>query len=123
MRFRRHLPPVREWTLPGLDPRGAKRWGLALLGAVLTGYLTAYLIIFPTPILHGHQGVPRVLGLSLPEASEAVRKAGLQVQERRVAVNDPQQEGRVVFQQPPAGTTVRRGRVVTIFVGFRLGGG
>ena len=50
MRFRRHLPPLQEWTLPGLDQRGAKRWGLALLGAVLTGYLTAYLVIFPSGV-------------------------------------------------------------------------
>ncbi len=67
--------------------------------------------------------VPDVIGKRPPQARHILEQAGLQVQERRVAVNDPQQEGRVVFQQPPAGTTVRRGRVVTIFVGFRLGGG
>src|SRR6266545_3831502 len=67
--------------------------------------------------------VPDVIGKRPPQARHILEQAGLQVQERRVAVNDPQQEGRVVFQQPPAGTTVRRGRVVTIYVGFRLGGG
>jgi beta-lactam-binding protein with PASTA domain len=44
------------------------------------------------------------------------------VRERRVPVNDPQQDCRVVLQQPQAGSTVRPGRVVTIFVGFRAGG-
>jgi tRNA A-37 threonylcarbamoyl transferase component Bud32 len=67
--------------------------------------------------------VPDVIGRRPQQARHILEEAGLRAQERQVAVNDPQQEGRVVFQQPPAGTTVRRGRVVTIFVGFRLGGG
>lgn len=116
MRFRRHLPPLREWTLPGFDPGGAKRWGLALLGAVLTGYLTAYLIIFPTPMLHGHQGVPRVLGLSLPEASEAVRKAGLQVQDGGAEPHPTASQGTVVWQDPPPGVSAPAGLRVTLVV-------
>jgi eukaryotic-like serine/threonine-protein kinase len=67
--------------------------------------------------------VPDVVGRRPQQARHILEQAGLQVQERRVVVNDPQQENRVVFQQPPAGSTVRRGRVVTIFVGTRLGGG
>jgi serine/threonine-protein kinase len=67
--------------------------------------------------------VPDVVGQRPQRAARILEEAGLRVQERRVLVNDQQQENRVVFQQPPAGTTVRRGRVVTIFVGVRLGGG
>jgi serine/threonine-protein kinase len=67
--------------------------------------------------------VPNVIGKRPPQAARILKEAGLRAQERRVVVSDPQQEGRVVFQQPPAGTTVRRGQVVTIFVGARLGGG
>ncbi len=81
MRFRRHIPPLHEWQLPGLDARGAKRWGVALFSSLVAGYLTAYLVVFPAPILRGHQVVPRVLGLSLQEASAELRKAGLQVQD------------------------------------------
>jgi len=77
----------------------------------------------PSTTLSALVQVPDVIGRRPPQARHILEQAGLQVQERRVAVNNPQQEGRVVFQQPPAGTTVRRGRVVTIFVGFRLGGG
>jgi len=77
----------------------------------------------PSTTLSALVQVPDVIGRRPPQARHILEQAGLRVQERRVAVNDPQQEGRVVFQQPPAGTTVRRGRVVTIFVGFRLGGG
>jgi serine/threonine-protein kinase len=67
--------------------------------------------------------VPDVVGRRPQQARHILEEAGLRVQERRVVAPDPQQEGRVVIQQPPAGATVRRGRVVTIFVGFRLGGG
>jgi eukaryotic-like serine/threonine-protein kinase len=67
--------------------------------------------------------VPNVIGRRPPGARRILEQAGLQGQERRVAVPDPRQENRVVFQQPPAGATVQRGQVVTIFVGFRLGGG
>src|SRR5207249_11452972 len=66
----RSLAPLGEWRLPELGALGARRWGLALLGAVLAGYLTAYLVLFPAPLLHGHQVVPRVLGLSLPRSEE-----------------------------------------------------
>ncbi|HEX8135809.1 MAG TPA: protein kinase [Actinomycetes bacterium] len=77
----------------------------------------------PTTTLSQQVQVPNVIGRRPPQARHILEQAGLQVQERRVVVPDPRQEGRVVFQQPPAGTTVRRGRVVTIFVGVRLGGG
>src|SRR5207244_2436411 len=65
MEFRRHLPPVRDWRMPNLgERRTATRWALIVLGMVLLGYLTAFLFVFPTPILHARQTVPRVLGLT-----------------------------------------------------------
>jgi eukaryotic-like serine/threonine-protein kinase len=66
--------------------------------------------------------VPDVVGRRPQQARRILEEAGLQVQERRVLVTDPGQEGRVVFQQPPAGATVRPGRQVTIVIGFRFGG-
>jgi tRNA A-37 threonylcarbamoyl transferase component Bud32 len=67
--------------------------------------------------------VPDVVGRRPQPAARILVGAGLRVQQRPVLVQDQEQENRVVFQQPPAGSTVRRGRVVTIFVGVRLGGG
>ena len=46
---------------------------------MLVGYLFAYLVLFPAPILPGHQVVPRVLGLTLAEAQAQVTKAELVV--------------------------------------------
>src|SRR5947209_9133461 len=83
MRFRRHIPAASQWkwTWPSLGPNGVRRWALALAGAVLAGYLTAYLVVFPSPIWRSRQVVPRVLGLALEDASRQLREAGFQIQD------------------------------------------
>ncbi len=119
MRFRRHIPPLHEWQLPGLDARGAKRWGVALFSSLVAGYLTAYLVVFPAPILRGHQVVPRVLGLSLQEASAELRKAGLQVQDGGSDPHPTAAQGTVIWQDPPPGvsaTVLAPGAPVTVVV-------
>jgi eukaryotic-like serine/threonine-protein kinase len=77
----------------------------------------------PATTLSQQVQVPDVVGRRPQQAVRILEEAGLRVQQRQVLVDNEQQENRVVFQQPPAGSTVRRGRVVTIFVGVRLGGG
>jgi beta-lactam-binding protein with PASTA domain len=114
MRFRRHLPPVQEWKLPAFDAPGARRWGLALLGTVLGGYLTAYLVLFPAPLLRGHEVVPRVLGLSLQEASQQLQKLGLQVQDGGSQPHPSAPQGTIVWQDPPPGVTAPAGLRVTL---------
>src|SRR6266849_2380731 len=121
MRFRRHLPPLHEWKLPlpawklpGFDAPGARRWGLAFVGALLAGYLTAYLILFPAPLLHGHGVVPRVLGLSLSEASTALKNAGLQVQDGGSQSHLTAPQGTIVWQDPPPGVSAPAGLRVTL---------
>src|SRR2546430_16748156 len=114
MRPRRHTPPVREWKLPTLDALGARRWGLALLGALLGGYLTAYLVLSPAPLLQGQGVVPRVLGLSLQEASDQLKKAGLQVQEGGTEPHPTAPQGTIVWQDPPPGVSAPAGLRVTL---------
>src|SRR5207247_1953644 len=115
MRFRRHIPPVREWKLPAFDRLGARRWGLALLGALLGGYLTAYLLLFPAPLLHGHGVVPRVLGLSLQEASDQLRKAGLTVAQVE-SVQAAAPPGVAMLTRPAATSVLSPGAPVTVVV-------
>jgi eukaryotic-like serine/threonine-protein kinase len=105
MRIRRHLPPLGEWKLPALAVPRVRRWGLGLAAAALAGYLTAYLVLFPAPILRGHQVVPRVLGLSLQEASQQLRKTGLQVQDGGSAPHPTAPQGTVIWQDPPPGVS------------------
>ena len=53
MRIRRHFTSLGERGI-AFDRRRALRWLGLGAGAVLAGYLTAYLILFPAPILPGH---------------------------------------------------------------------
>jgi len=116
MRVPRRLPPLWQWRLPGWEARRVRVWGIALLAALLAGYLTAYLIVFPVPILRGHQVVPRVLGLSLQEASAEVRKVGLQVLDGGSGPHPTAPQGTVVWQDPPPGTSAPAGMRVTLVV-------
>ena len=75
MRVRRHFRPIEDIKL---DAR-VWRWIGIGVGMVLAGYLTAFFILFPAPILPGHHAVPRVLGLTVAEAQAEIQKAKLQV--------------------------------------------
>ena len=74
MRIRRHFTSLGERGI-AFDRRRALTWLGLGAGAVLAGYLTAYLILFPAPILPGHQAVPRVLGLTVAEAQAEIQKS------------------------------------------------
>jgi serine/threonine-protein kinase len=116
MRIRRHLPPALRWDLrwPQFDPRQVKIWVAVLAGALLAGYLTAYLIVFPAPILPGHQPVPRVLGLTLAEAQDQLARAELQAQASGAEPHATAAEGTVVWQDPPPGVVAPEGTKVTL---------
>jgi serine/threonine-protein kinase len=117
MRVRRHIPalPQWRWKLPNLrDDRLARRWVLSVASAVIAGYLTAYLLVFPAPLLHGHDVVPRVVGLSLTEATGAIRKAGLQIQDGGSEPDPATPQGFVIWQDPPPGVSAPAGLRVTL---------
>lgn len=117
MRMRRHEPPLSEWRwkMPRLfDAWSPKRWALYTAGAVLAGYLTAYLVIFPAPLLHGHEAVPRVVGLNMSDAMGAIRKAGLQVQDGGSEPDPATPQGYVIWQDPPPGVSAPAGLRVTL---------
>lgn len=117
MRIRRRFPPLSDWSLPRLprlDRRQVKILGAAVLGAVLAGYLTAYLIIFPAPILPGHQAVPRVLGLTRSEAQEQLTRAEMAANDGGAETHPTATEGTVIWQDPPAGVVAPEGTKVTL---------
>ena len=116
MRIRRHLPPLAKWRwpLPRVGGRFAGRWAFYLATAVLLGYLTAYLIVFPAPLLHGHEVVPRAVGLSLVDAAKEVRNSGLQVQEGGSEPDPTAPPGVVIWQDPPPGVSAPVGLRVTL---------
>ena len=114
MRFRRHLPPL-DGVEP-IDRRRAGRWTLVALGTLVAGYLFAYLVLFPAPLLPGHQVVPRVLGLSLAEAQGQMTKAHLEINEGGADPHPSAPQGTVIWQDPPPGVITREGLKVTLVV-------
>src|SRR5204862_1243936 len=66
------------------------------------------------PLLHGHGVVPRVLGLSLQEASDQLKKAGLQVQDGGAEPHPTAPQGTIVWQDPPPGVSAPAGLRVTL---------
>ncbi len=117
MRFRRHLQPHDNLSgLGSIDRQRAGRWALIGLGALVAGYLTAYLVLFPAPILPGHQVVPSVLGLSLAEAQAQVKQAQLVVADGGADPHPTAPQGTVIWQDPPPGVIARDGLKVTLVV-------
>jgi eukaryotic-like serine/threonine-protein kinase len=116
MKFRRHLPPLEEWKLPPIDRRRVLRIAGLVLGVLLAGYLTAFFIVFPAPILPGHTEVPRVLGLSAEEAQEAIRQAEMVVAQVDSAPHSFAARGMVTWQDPPPGVVAPERTEVTITV-------
>jgi hypothetical protein len=110
MRIRRHITPWQEFRID----RRWLRW-LAIGAAVmLGGYLTAYLVIFPAPILPGHQAVPRVLGLTVAEAQAEIQKAQLKVTDGGAEPHPTAPQGVIIWQDPPPAVIAPEGTTVTL---------
>jgi beta-lactam-binding protein with PASTA domain/tRNA A-37 threonylcarbamoyl transferase component Bud32 len=61
--------------------------------------------------------VPNVVGQSDDEARADLKDAGLSVRIVKRTTSDPNEDGQVLEQSPTAGTRLRRGEFVTVFVG------
>ena len=61
--------------------------------------------------------VPNVVGQSKDEARADLKDAGLSVRIVKRTTSDPNEDGQVLEQSPAAGTRLRRGEFVTVFVG------
>jgi serine/threonine-protein kinase len=121
MRIRRHLRPLARgpleaWPLPEATRQSLKRWGLAALGALVAGYLTAYLVLFPAPILPGRHEVPRVVGMQRAEAEAALKSASLSVHDGGAEPHPTASRGAVIWQDPPPGVVAEQNTAVTLVV-------
>ena len=110
MRVRRHFETIEGFKID----RRFWRWLGIGAGVVLAGYLTAYLVLFPAPILPGHQAVPRVLGLSIVEAQAEIQKSKLQVTDGGAEPHPSAAQGTVIWQDPPPGVIAPEGTKVTL---------
>ena len=109
MRVRRHFEQFEDFKI---DARVWKWLGVGA-GMVLAGYLTAF-IMFPAPILPGHQAVPRVLGLTLQEAQAEIQKSKLQVNDGGAEPHPTAPQGIVIWQDPPPDLIAPEGTKVTL---------
>jgi eukaryotic-like serine/threonine-protein kinase len=110
MRVRRHFAAIEGFSI---DRRFWKWLGIGA-GVALAGYLTAYLILFPAPLLPGHQAVPRVLGLSIVEAQAEIQKSKLQIADGGAEPHASAAQGVVIWQDPPPGVIAPEGIRVTL---------
>lgn len=122
MRVRRHLPPPPSMrplgglSMPEATRKSLTRWGLAALGALVVGYLTAYLVLFPAPLLPGHHEVPRVLGMSRGEAETALKNASLAFRYGTAEPHATAPRDVVIWQDPPPGVVAEQNAEVTLVV-------
>ncbi len=146
MKFRRHQPPafgldwhvLRAWlvapidwstrafrrlepilrALPGEGTR-ERKWllrALAAAGMFAVGYLFAALVLFPAPIFQRTQEVPRVVGLTLSDAEEALAAALLAVSDTELVSHPEIEAGKVVWQDPPPNVAVPEGAGVSLWL-------
>src|SRR5437667_11179310 len=97
MRVRRHFDSLQGVRV---DTKTWKWIGIGA-GMVLAGYHTAYLILFPAPILPGHQSVPRVFVLTLAELLSETQKSKMQVTDVSTEPHLTAPAGIVISQDPP----------------------
>ena len=107
----RPQPPV-----PSPQPLRRALWLLGGIAAMaIGGYLVAALVLFPAPLLPNEREVPRVLGMRERAARGILAGAGLTVESGREPHPDAP-PGTVVWQDPPPGVAVPRGKLITLTV-------
>lgn len=122
MRVRRHLPPGINWGARWDTVRrtaGQRRTGLyagTFLVALAMGYAIAAFVLFPAPIFASSKSVPRVIGMTLDDARQAVTHAGLNPERSEDVRHATAPAGTVVWQDPPAGVVVPQGSGVQLSV-------
>jgi len=122
MRVRRHLPAGINWGAGWAElGRRLRRSGVGLyagtfLAALVVGYAVAALVLFPAPIFATSKRVPRVIGMTLDDARQAVTNAGLSAERAEDVRHASAPAGTVVWQDPPAGVVVPQGSAVQLSV-------
>lgn len=122
MRVRRHLPTGIHWgtgwaALGRLFRRpGVGLYAGTFVGTLIIGYAIAALVLFPAPIFASSKSVPRVIGMTLDDARQAITNAGLSAQRTENVRHATAPAGTVVWQDPPPGVVVPQGSDVQLSV-------
>jgi serine/threonine-protein kinase len=82
----------------------------------LLAYILLFLFAFPAEVLPDDGKVPNVVGVSFDDASAALNKAGFHAVQGETRFHRTIAEGIVLQQDPPAGSTQKRGSDITLAV-------
>lgn len=122
MRVRRHLPVGVDWGALWRDATGTPRRRRAVVflgtfvGATVLGYALAALVLFPAPMFASNKSVPRVIGMTMDAARQALSDARLKPEQAEQVRHPTAPPGTVVWQDPPAGVVVPQGSSVQLSV-------
>lgn len=97
-------------------PKRAFPYLVVSVGGFLLAYLFLFLFAFPADVLPDDSRIPRVVGMTLDDASKALEKAGFHVLKGQSRFHKTTPEGIVLEQDPPAGSIQKRGAEVTVAV-------
>ena len=97
-------------------PKRAFPYLVVSVGGFLLAYLFLFLFAFPADVLPDDGRIPRVVGMTLDDASKALEKAGFHVLKGQSRFHKTTPEGIVLEQDPPAGSIQKRGAEVTVAV-------
>jgi serine/threonine-protein kinase len=96
--------------------RSVKLYVGTFLVTLAIGYAVAALVFFPAPIFASSKSVPRVIGMTLDDARQAVTNAGLNAERSEDRRHATAPAGTVIWQDPPPGVVVPQGSGVQLSV-------
>ena len=111
-------PPPQTAVPREAAPRGRKllRDLLLLAGLFIVAFGVAYVALMPGPVIASSHAVPRVLEMPVDAAERELASAGFRPRRGEGRLHPLLPDGTVIWQDPPAGTVLSSGTVVTLTV-------
>lgn len=113
MRFRRH---VKEPSLPSVPLRGVGKELVILLGIFAVAFVAAFIYLSPGPIMASELATPDVIGMASDEAQKQLEEKGFKVKRAESRLHPIYDPGKVIWQDPPAGTVMPQSSIVSLTV-------
>ena len=89
---------------------------MLLSGLFTVAFGLAYVVLSPGPVIASSHAVPRVLELPVDAAERELTAAGFKPRRGDGRLHPLMADGTVIWQDPPAGTVLTAGTVVTLTV-------
>ncbi len=113
MKFRRHVHDV---SLPSVPLRGIGKELVILLMIFGIAFVAAFIYLSPGPIMASARATPDVIGMSSDEAQSLLEERGFKVKRAESRMHPIYDPGKVIWQEPPAGTVMPQSSIVSLTV-------